>query len=34
MRRMAEARPVMDEVVERVIMVCVSCAFWRAWIAG
>ncbi len=34
MRRMEEARPVMDAVAERGIMVCVSCAFWRAVIAG
>ena len=33
MRRMEEARPVMDAVAERDIMVCVSCAFWRAVIA-
>jgi hypothetical protein len=34
MRRIAEARPVTDEVVERDIMVVFSCAFWRAVIAG
>jgi hypothetical protein len=32
-RRIAEARPVTDDVVERVIMVTVTCAFWRAVIA-
>jgi hypothetical protein len=32
-RRIAEARPVTDDVVERVIMVSVSCAFWCAVIA-
>ena len=32
-RRIAEARPVTDDVVERVIMVNVSCAFWCALIA-
>ena len=32
-RRIAEARPVTDEVVERVIMVNVTCAFWCAVIA-
>ena len=33
MRRMEEARPVMDAVAERDIMVSESCAFWRAVIA-
>jgi hypothetical protein len=33
MRRMAEARPVTDAVVERDIMVGMTCAFWRAVIA-
>ena len=33
MRRIEEARPVMDAVAERDIMVCESCAFWRAVIA-
>jgi hypothetical protein len=33
-RRIAEARPVTDDVVERDIMVFVTCAFWRAVIAG
>jgi hypothetical protein len=33
MRRIAEARPVTDDVVERDIMGFVTCAFWRAWIA-
>ena len=32
-RRIAEARPVTDDVVERVIMVKVTCAFWCAVIA-
>ena len=32
-RRIAEARPVTDDVVERVIMVNVTCAFWCAVIA-
>ena len=32
-RRIAEARPVTDDVVERVIMVTVTCAFWCAAIA-
>ena len=32
-RRMAEARPVADEVAERDIMVVLMCAFWRAVIA-
>ncbi len=32
-RRMAAERPVTDDVAERVIMVCLSCAFWRAVIA-
>jgi cation transport ATPase len=33
-RRIADARPVTDEVVERFIMVCAcTCAFWRAVIA-
>ena len=34
MRRMADARPVADDVAVRDIMVFVTCAFWRAWIAG
>ena len=34
MRRTAEARPVTDAVVERVIMVSGTCAFWRALIAA
>ncbi|MEP6638980.1 MAG: hypothetical protein ABJC39_06475 [Chloroflexota bacterium] len=33
MRRIADARPVTDDVAERVIMVVVSVAFWRAVIA-
>ena len=33
-RRMAEARPVTDAWVLRVIMVGCSCAFWRALIAA
>ena len=32
-RRIADARPVTDDVVERVIMVNVTCAFWCAVIA-
>lgn len=32
-RRIAEARPVTDDVVERVIMVNETCAFWCAVIA-
>ena len=32
-RRMAEARPVTDEVAERDIMVFLACSFWRAVIA-
>ena len=32
-RRIAEARPVTDDVVERLIMVNVTCAFWCAVIA-
>jgi hypothetical protein len=32
-RRIADARPVTDDVAERVIMVCVTCAFWCAGIA-
>jgi hypothetical protein len=34
MRRIAEARPVTDEVADRDIMVVFLCAFWRAVIAG
>jgi hypothetical protein len=34
MRRMADARPVTDDVAVRDIMVFVTCAFWRAVIAG
>ena len=34
MRRIAEARPVTDEVADRDIMVVLVCAFWRAVIAG
>ena len=34
MRRIAEARPVTDEVADRDIMVVFVCAFWRAVIAG
>jgi hypothetical protein len=34
MRRMAEARPVTDEVADRDIMVILACAFWRAVIRG
>ena len=34
MRRMAEARPVTDDVAVLDIMVFVLCAFWRAVIAG
>ncbi len=33
MRRMADARPVTDDVAERVIMVVLYVAFWRAVIA-
>jgi hypothetical protein len=33
MRRMAEARPVTDDVAERDIMMILLCAFWRAVIA-
>jgi hypothetical protein len=33
MRRMAEARPVTDDVAERDIMVILLCTFWRAVIA-
>jgi hypothetical protein len=33
MRRIAEARPVTDDVVERDIMGFLTCAFWRAGIA-
>ncbi len=33
MRRIEEARPVTDDVVERFIMGVLTCAFWRAWIA-
>jgi hypothetical protein len=32
-RRMADARPVTDVVVERFIMVCCVIAFWRALVA-
>lgn len=32
-RRIADARPVTDDVAERVIMVCVTCAFWCAGVA-
>jgi hypothetical protein len=32
-RRIEEARPVTDDVVERDIMVILTCAFWRAVIA-
>ena len=32
-RRIADARPVTDDVAERVIMVSVTCAFWCAGIA-
>ena len=32
-RRMAEARPVTDVVVDRFIMLFLFCAFWRAVIA-
>lgn len=32
-RRIADARPVADDVAERVIMVNVTCAFWCAVIA-
>jgi hypothetical protein len=32
-RRMAEARPVTDDVADRDIMVVLACAFWRAVIA-
>jgi hypothetical protein len=33
-RRIAEARPVTDEVADRDIMVVFVCAFWRAVFAG
>ncbi len=33
MRRIADARPVTDAVVERFIMVLFACAFWSAVIA-
>jgi hypothetical protein len=33
MRRIADARPVTDVVVDRFIMVVFACAFWRAVIA-
>jgi hypothetical protein len=34
MRRIAEARPVTDDVADRDIMVVLGCAFWRAVFAG